>query len=148
MEKNQVSLHRVFTAKPEKVFRALTDPIATAAWLPPYGFLCQVDEMDVRVGGKFRMSFINFTSGSKQSFRGEYLEIKPNEYIRYEDEFDDPNLPGGINTAMWLTEVSCGTELRVLQENIPDVIPIEMCYLGWQDTLDKLKRLVEPEIPD
>lgn len=148
MEKNQVSLHRVFTAKPEKVFRALTDPIATAAWLPPYGFLCQVDEMDVRVGGKFRMSFINFTSGSKQTFRGEYLEIKPNEYIRYEDEFDDPNLPGGINTAMWLTEVSCGTELRVLQENIPDVIPIEMCYLGWQDTLDKLKRLVEPEIPD
>ncbi|MGV3706499.1 MAG: SRPBCC family protein [Arcticibacter sp.] len=148
MGKNQVSLHRVFTAKPGKVFRALTDPIATAAWLPPYGFLCQVDEMDVRVGGKFRMSFINFTSGSKQSFRGEYLEIKPNEYIRYEDEFDDPNLPGGINTAMWLTEVSCGTELRVLQENIPDVIPIEMCYLGWQDTLDKLKRLVEPEIPD
>lgn len=143
-----VSLHRVLTARPEKVFRAFADPLATSSWLPPYGFLCQVHEMNFKVGGKFRMSFTNFSSGNSHSFGGEYLEIIQDEFIKYSDKFDDPNLPGEITTTIQLREVSCGTELKVLQENIPDVIPVEMCYLGWQESLDKLKRLVEPEIPD
>lgn len=148
MKNNQVSLHRVLTAKPEKVFRAFADPLANSSWIPPYGFLCQVHQMDFRTGGTFRMSFTNFSSGNSHSFGGEYLEIRPNEFIRYSDKFDDPNLPGEIITTIQLTEVSCGTELRILQENLPDVIPAEMCYLGWQDSLEKLKKLVEPEIPD
>lgn len=143
-----VSLHRVLTARPEKVFRAFADPLATSSWLPPYGFLCQVHEMNFKVGGKFRMSFTNFSSGNSHSFGGEYLEIIQDEFIKYSDKFDDPNLPGEITTTIQLREVSCGTELKVFQENIPDVIPVEMCYLGWQESLDKLKRLVEPEIPD
>jgi len=148
MKNNMVSLHRVLTARPEKVFRAFADPLATSSWLPPYGFLCQVHEMNFKVGGKFRMSFTNFSSGNSHSFGGEYLEIIQDEFIKYSDKFDDPNLPGEITTTIQLREVSCGTELKVLQENIPDVIPVEMCYLGWQESLDKLKRLVEPEIPD
>lgn len=147
MENNSATFHRVLTAKPEKVFRALSDAAATAAWLPPYGFVCKVQEMDFRVGGKFKMSFINFSSGNEQPFGGEFLEIKENEFIKYIDRFDDPNFPGEITTSFWLREVSVGTELKILQENIPNVIPIEMCYLGWQESLDKLKRLVEPNIP-
>jgi uncharacterized protein YndB with AHSA1/START domain len=148
MEKNTVSLHRVITASPEKLFRAFSDPIAHATWLPPYGFVCEVHQMDFKVGGHFKMTFINFSTGNGHSFGGEYLEIKPNELIKYCDRFDDPNLPGEIITTVWLNKVSCGTELKIVQTGIPDVIPAEMCYLGWQESLDKLKRLVEPEIPD
>lgn len=148
MENNSVSLHRVIKANPEKVFRAFSDPAAQAAWLPPYGFVCTVQEMDFKVGGKYKMTFINFTTGSGQSFGGEYLEIIPNEYIRFADRFDDPNLPGEITTTVQLRAVSGGTELKVLQEGIPEAIPADMCYLGWQDSLEKLTKLVEPEIPD
>ena len=141
-----VTLHRVIKATPEKVFRAFTEPLAMATWIPPYGFLCIVHSMDAKVGGQYRMSFINFTTGNAHSFGGEYLEIKPNEFIKYTDKFDDPNLPGEMITTVWLKEVSGGTEMKVIQEGIPDVIPEDMCYLGWQDSLDKLIRLVEPEI--
>lgn len=143
-----VTLHRVIKASPEKVYRAFTDPIALASWIPPYGFLCTVHAMDVRVGGPYRMSFINFTTGNSHSFGGEYLEIKPNAYLKYTDRFDDPNLPGEMITSVWFTEVTCGTDIKVIQEGIPDVIPVEMCYLGWQESLEKLIRLVEPVIPD
>lgn len=145
---NTVSLHRVIKAKPEKIFRAFSDATAHATWLPPYGFLCTVQQMDFKVGGHYKMTFINFSTGNGHSFGGEYLEIKTNELIRYSDRFDDPNLPGEMTTTVWFKEVSCGTELKVLQEGIPDMIPAEMCYLGWQESLDKLIRLVEPEIPD
>ena len=148
MTNNSVSLHRVLTASPEKVYRAFTDANAIASWLPPYGFLCVVHNMDVKVGGNFRMSFINFGTGNGHSFGGEYLDLKPNEFIRYTDKFDDPNLPGVMTTSVWLKKVLCGTEIKILQENIPAVIPAEMCYLGWQESLEKLKKLVEPEIPD
>ena len=143
-----VRLHRVIKATPQKVYRAFTDANALAAWIPPYGFLCVVHSMDVTEGGQYRMSFINFTSGNSHSFGGEYLEIRPNEFLKYTDKFDDPNLPGDMITSIWLNPVSGGTELKVVQEGIPDVIPEDMCYLGWQDSLDKLIRLVEPEIPD
>ncbi|MES2863951.1 MAG: SRPBCC family protein [Bacteroidota bacterium] len=148
MENNSVSLHRVVTASPEKVYRAFTDANAMASWLPPYGFLCVVHRMDVEIGGHFKMSFINFTTGNGHSFGGEYLDLKPNEFIKYTDKFDDPNLPGEMTTSVWLKKVSCGTEIKILQENIPTQIPTEMCYLGWQESLEKLKKLVEPEIPD
>jgi uncharacterized protein YndB with AHSA1/START domain len=148
MKTNSVSLHRVLTASPEKVYRAFADPIAHSTWLPPYGFVCQVHEMDFKVGGKFKMSFVNFTTGNGHSFGGEYLEIKPNELIKYSDKFDDPNLPGEMITTVWLKQVMCGTELKIEQTGIPEAIPAEMCYLGWQESLDKLKRLVEPNIPD
>lgn len=148
MKSNSVSLHRILTASPEKVFRAFSDPIAHAAWLPPYGFVCEIHQMDFRVGGKYHMSFINFGTGNSHSFGGEYLEIKPNEYLKYNDSFDDPNMPGQITTTVWFKEVSVGTELKVEQTGIPEAIPVEMCYLGWQECLDKLKRLVEPVIPD
>ena len=148
MSDNSVTLHKVIKATPEKVFRAFTEPNAMASWIPPYGFLCVVHNMDVRVGGKFKMSFINFSTGNGHSFGGEFLEIKPNEFLKYTDRFDDPNLPGEMITSVWLNKVSVGTEIRVLQENIPAVIPVEMCYLGWQESLDKLTKLVEPEIPD
>ncbi|HMQ70850.1 MAG TPA: SRPBCC family protein [Ignavibacteria bacterium] len=148
MSDNSVKLHRVIKAKPEKVFRAFTEKEALASWIPPYGFLCTVHEIDVKVGGKFRMSFTNFSTGSGHSFGGEYLEITPNEFMKYTDKFDDPDLPGEMITTVRLKEVSCGTELDVLQENIPEMIPVEMCYLGWQESLEKLIRLVEPEIPD
>jgi uncharacterized protein YndB with AHSA1/START domain len=138
----------VFAASPEKLYRAFTDPNAMASWLPPYGFVCVVHSMDVRVGGSYKMSFINFTTGNGHSFGGEYQELKPNEFLKYSDKFDDPNLPGVMTTSVWLTKVSCGTDIKIIQDGIPAAIPTEMCYLGWQDSLDKLKRLVEPEIPD
>jgi uncharacterized protein YndB with AHSA1/START domain len=148
MSENTVSLHRVIKASPEKVFRAFTEELAIASWLPPYGFLCKVHAMDVRVGGTFRMSFQNFSTGNSHSFGGEYVEIKQNEFLKYTDRFDDPNLPGTMSTSVWLRQTIAGTELKVVQEGIPEVIPVEMCYLGWQESLDKLVRLVEPEIPD
>ena len=148
MADNSVSLHRVLTASPEKIYRAFTDPVAIASWLPPFGFLCVVHNMDVKTGGSFKMSFINFTTGNGHSFGGNYIELIPNEFIKYTDKFDDPNLPEEMTTSVWLKKVSCGTEIKILQENIPAVIPAEMCYLGWQESLEKLKKLVEPEIPD
>lgn len=148
MSTNSVTLHRVIKATPEKVYRAFTEPNALAAWLPPYGFLAVVHELEVKAGGRYKMSFINFSTGHAHSFGGEYLEVQPNAFIKYSDRFDDPNLPGEMTTSVWLKEVSTGTELKVIQEGIPAVIPAEMCYLGWQDSLDKLIRLVEPVIPD
>lgn len=145
---NSVTLHRVVKATPEKVYRAFTEANALAAWLPPYGFLCVVHNLDAKPGGKYKMSFINFSTGNGHSFGGEFLELKPGEFIKYSDRFDDPNLPGEMTTSIWLKNVSCGTELKITQEGIPDAIPTEMCYLGWQDSVDKLIKLVEPEIPD
>ena len=143
-----VRLHRVLQAKPERVYRAFTDPDAMSKWLPPNGFTGKVHEMDARVGGKYRMSFTNFTTGSSHSFGGEYLELKPNELLRYIDRFDDPNLPGEMNVTVNLKKVSVGTEINIVQEGIPDAIPAEACYLGWQESLTLLAKLVEPEIPD
>ena len=148
MADNSVTLHRVIKASPEKLYRAFTEPNAMASWLPPYGYLCTVHEMDVKVGGTFKMSFHNFTTGNGHSFGGEYLELKPNEFIKYSDKFDDPNLPGEMVTSVWLKKVSVGTDIKITQENIPSMIPAEMCYLGWQDSLEKLGKLVEPNIPD
>ena len=148
MANNNVSLHRVLKAAPEKVYRAFTEPNAMASWIPPYGFLCTVHEMNVQVGGTYKMSFHNFSTGNGHSFGGKYVEIKPNEFLKYTDKFDDPNLPGEMTTSVWLNKVSVGTEIKILQENIPSVIPAEMCYLGWQESLEKLAKLVEPEIPD
>jgi uncharacterized protein YndB with AHSA1/START domain len=148
MSTNSVTLHRVFKTTPEKVFRAFTDPIAIASWLPPYGYLCVVHNMESKPGGSFRMSFINFSTGNGHSFGGKYLEIKQNEFLKYTDKFEDPNLPGEMTNSIWIKKVSAGTELNVLQEGIPEMIPPDMCYLGWQDSLDKLRKLVEPEIPD
>ncbi|HMR82160.1 MAG TPA: SRPBCC family protein [Niabella sp.] len=148
MEKNKVTLHRVLAASPEKVFRAFADADAVASWLPPYGFVCKVHQFDFKADGVYKMSFTNFTTGNAHSFGGEYLEIIPNELIKYTDKFDDPNLPGEMITTVQLTQVSCGTELHITQTGIPDVIPAEMCYLGWQESLEKLKKLTEPNIPD
>ncbi len=148
METNSVSLHRVIKASPEKIFRAFADPVVYATWLPPYGFVCTVQEMDFTVGGKFKMTFINFSTGNGHSFGGTFVDIQANAFIKGVDTFDDPNMPGEITTSIWLNKVSCGTELKVLQEGIPSVIPPEMCYLGWQESLEKLMKLVEPEIPD
>jgi uncharacterized protein YndB with AHSA1/START domain len=148
MPDNSVSLHRVLKASPEKIYRAFTEPTAIASWLPPYGFLCSVHEMKVEVGGTFRMSFHNFSTGNGHSFGGEYLEIKPAEFLKYTDKFDYPNLPGEMTTSVWLRKVMVGTEIKVLQEGIPSAIPVEMCYLGWQESLEKLAKLVEPNIPD
>jgi uncharacterized protein YndB with AHSA1/START domain len=148
MGNNNVSLHRVLKASPEKVYRAFTEATAIAAWLPPYGFLCTVHEMNVKVDGNFRMSFHNFSTGNGHSFGGKYLEVKPNAFLKYTDKFDDPNLPGEMVTSVELKKVSVGSEIKILQENIPSVIPVEMCYLGWQESLQKLAKLVEPEIPD
>jgi len=148
MTNNSISLHRVLKASPEKVFRAFSDSNAFSSWIPPYGFLCVVHHKEFKVNGSYKMSFINFTTESSQSFGGNYLDIKPNEFIKYSDKFDDPNLPGEMVTSVWINKVSCGTELKILQEGIPSMIPLEMCYLGWQESLDKLKLLVEPNIPD
>ena len=148
MSDNNVSLHRVLKASPEKVYRAFTDALALASWIPPYGFLCTVQEMNFEIGGSYKMCFHNFTTGSSHSFGGEYLEIKLNEFLKYTDRFDDPNLPGEMITSVWIKKVTAGTELKVLQENIPASIPPDMCYLGWQESLEKLAKLVEPEIPD
>ncbi len=148
MADNTVSFHRVLKASPEKVYRAFTSPNAFLSWLPPYGFLAEIQQMEARVGGTYKMSFTNFTTGNSHSFGGEYLEMEPNAFIKYSDKFDDPNLPGEMITSVWLKEVLVGTELKIVQEGIPSVIPVEMCYLGWQESLEKLKKLVEPEIPD
>jgi uncharacterized protein YndB with AHSA1/START domain len=143
-----VRLHRVFKGTPERVFRAFTRPDALAKWLPPYGFTCTVHEYEAKAGGIHRMSFTNMTSGKSHSFGGKYLEFKPNELLKYTDKFDDPNLPGEMTVTVTLKKVVCGTELSVVQEGIPDVIPPEMCYLGWQESLMQLANLVDPEIPD
>ena len=148
MANNSVSLHRVLKATPAKVYRAFTEANAIASWLPPYGFLCTVHEFDVKEGGSFRMSFHNFSTGNGHSFGGKYLEVKPNEFLKYTDKFDDPNLPGEMVTTVELKKVMVGTEIKIFQDNIPSVIPAEMCYLGWQESLEKLMKLVEPVIPD
>ena len=148
MANNSVSLHRVLKASPEKVYRAFTEANAIASWLPPYGFLCTVHEINVKAEGTFRMSFQNFSTGNSHSFGGKYLEVKPNEFLKYTDKFDDPNLPGEMTTSVELKKVSVGTEIKILQQDIPSMIPAEMCYLGWQESLEKLAKLVEPEIPD
>ncbi len=143
-----VKLHRVLTAKPEKVYKAFLDADAMARWLPPYGFTAKVHQMDARVGGQFKMSFTNFSTGNSHSFGGTYLELAPFERIRYNDKFDDPNLPGEMLVTVDLKQVSCGTEISITQEGIPSVIPLEMCYLGWQESLEQLAKLVQPDIPD
>jgi uncharacterized protein YndB with AHSA1/START domain len=147
MTTGTVRLHRVLRAPPERIYRAFLDAGAMAKWIPPYGFTCKVHHMDAKVGGTFRMSFTNFTTGNTQSFGGEYLELVPYERIRYTDKFDDPNLAGEIQVTVVLTKVSCGTEISIMQEGIPAIIPVEMCYLGWQESLAQLATLVEPEIP-
>jgi uncharacterized protein YndB with AHSA1/START domain len=143
-----VNLQRVLRATPERVYRAFLEPDAIAKWLPPYGFTCQVHHMNAQVGGTYKMSFRNFSTGNSHSFGGEYVELLPFEKIRYTDQFDDPNLPGQMYTTISLRQVSCGTELTIVQEGVPEVIPVEMCYLGWQESLVQLAKLVEPEIPD
>ena len=148
MSNNSVTLHRVLTAPPEKVFRAFSDTSAFTTWIPPYGYLCVAQQMDFKIGGHYQMTFTNFSTGKVDSFGGKYLEIKPNELLKYSDKFDDPNLPGEMITTVIFKKISVGTELKITQEGIPSAIPTEMCYLGWQESLDKLKRLVEPEIPD
>ncbi len=148
MPTGTVHLHRVLRATPERLYRAFLDADAMAKWTPPYGFTCQVHHMDAKVGGTFRMSFTNFSTGNGHSFEGEYLELIPNQRIRYTDKFDGPNLPGEILVTVVLTKVSCGTEINIEQKGLPEVIPVEMCYLGWQESLAQLATLVEPEIPD
>ena len=148
MPTNTVRLHRVLRTTPEKVYRAFLDPDAMAKWLPPNGFTGKVHHMEAKVGGSHKMSFTNFSSGKTHSFGGKYLELTPNERIRYTDAFDDPNLPGEIQATITFKEVSCGTELNIVQEGVPAVIPAEACYLGWQESLTLLGKLVEAEIPD
>ena len=147
MSTGTVRLQRVLRASPERIYRAFLDADAMARWLPPYGFTGKVHHMEPRVGGTFRMSFTNFGTGHGHAFGGEYLELVPNSLIRYTDRFEDPQLPGEIRVAVSLRQVSCGTELHIVQEGIPAVIPLEMCYLGWQESLQQLAHLVEPEIP-
>ena len=147
MTTGTVRIHRVLRAAPQKVYRAFLEAGAMAKWLPPYGFTCTVHHLDAKVGGTFKMSFQNFTNGQGHAFGGEYLELVPNERIRYTDRFDDPNLPGEITVTVVLKPVLCGTELSVVQEGIPELIPVEMCYLGWQESLMQMAHLVEPDIP-
>jgi len=147
MSDRTVRLHRVLRAPPERVYRAFLEPGAMAKWIPPYGFTCTVQHMEARVGGTFRMTFHNFSGGGGHSFGGEYLELVPNERLRYTDKFDDPNLPGVLEVTVSLAPVLCGTELSVTQAGIPEAIPLEMCYLGWQESLAQLATLVEPNIP-
>lgn len=147
MPAGTVRLHRVLRAPPERVYRAFLDADAMAKWLPPYGFTCKVHHLDPKVGGTFRMSFMNFNTGNDHSFGGEYLELVPDERIRYMDRFDDPSLPGEMQVTVTLMRVSCGTEINIVQAGVPEIIPLEMCYLGWQESLAQLAKLVEPEIP-
>jgi len=147
MATGTVRLHRVLRSKPERIYRAFLDADAMAKWLPPYGFTCTVHHMDARVGGTYKMSFTNFSSGNGHAFGGEYRELVPNQRIQYTDAFDDPNLPGEMRTTIDLRQVACGTELTIVQEGLPAAIPVEMCYLGWQESLEQLAKLVEPEIP-
>jgi uncharacterized protein YndB with AHSA1/START domain len=142
-----VQLHRVLRASPEKVYKAFLDPDGLAKWIPPYGFTCKVHHLDAHVGGTFKMSFTNFSSGHSHSFGGDYLELVPGQRLRYTDKFDDPNLPGEMTVTVNLRAVSCGTDVAITQEGIPDLIPTEMCYLGWQESLAQLAQLVEPNIP-
>lgn len=148
MATNTIRLHRVLQAKPEKIYKAFLDADALSKWLPPNGFTCKVHQLDAKVGGSFKMSFTNFSTGNGHSFGGKYLELVPHKTLRYTDKFDDPNLPGEIMTTIHLKEVSCGTELTIVQEGLPEVIPAESCYLGWQESLILLGKLVEVEIPD
>ena len=148
MSTHTIRLHRVLRSTPEKVYRAFLEPEALAKWISPYGFTCKVHHLDARVGGTFRMSFTNFTTGGSHSFGGSYLELVPHERLRYTDKFDDPNLPGEMQVTILLKKVICGTEVNIVQEGVPAVIPAEMCYLGWQESLTQLANLVEPDIPN
>ena len=148
MATNTIRLHRVLRAAPEKVYRAFLDPDAMAKWLPPNGYTGKVHEMDAKVGGGYKMSFTNFTTGQSHSFGGTYVELVPNERLRYTDKFDDPNLPGLMTVTVILKKVSCGTDVNIVQEGVPAVIPAEACYLGWQESLEQLAKLVEPDIPN
>jgi uncharacterized protein YndB with AHSA1/START domain len=148
MSERTVRLHRVLRTEPGKIYRAFLDADAISKWLPPYGFTCRVHHMEPRVGGTFKMFFQNFSSGNGHSFGGEYLDLVPNELIRYTDKFDDPNHPGTLEVTVSLKKVSCGTELSIMQAGIPEAIPLDMCYLGWQESLAQLATLVEPEIPE
>jgi uncharacterized protein YndB with AHSA1/START domain len=148
MTTNTVQLHRVLRASPDRIYRAFLDADAMAKWLPPHGFTCKVHHMEAHVGGTFRMSFSNFSTGNGHAFGGEYRELVPNERIRYSDKFDDPNMPGEMETTVVLRAVSCGTDVSITQTGIPSMIPVEMCYLGWQESLMQLATLVEPVIPD
>lgn len=147
MTDRTIRLHRVIRSTPERIYRAFTEADAMAKWLPPNGFTGHVHSIDARVGGTYRMSFTNFSTGQSHAFGGTYLELVPNERLRYTDEFEDPNLPGTMETRVWLREVSCGTEVRIEQDNLPEMIPLESCYLGWQESLVLLGKLVEAEIP-
>jgi uncharacterized protein YndB with AHSA1/START domain len=147
MSTHTIRLHRVLRSPPEKIYRAFLEPAAMCRWLPPYGYTATIEHLDAKVGGTFRMSFTHFASGQSHAFGGTYLELVPNERLRYTDKFDDPNLPGVIEVTVTLTKVSCGTDLAIVQAGVPAVIPAEMCYLGWQDSLAQLARLVEPEMP-
>ncbi|NOT18955.1 MAG: SRPBCC family protein [Sideroxydans sp.] len=148
MSTGTVRLHRVLRTKPERIYKAFLNAEAMAKWLPPYGFTCTVHHLDAKVGGTFRMSFTNFTTGNGHSFGGEYLELVPSQKLSYSDKFEDSNLPGTMKTTVTLNPVLCGTEISIVQEGIPEMIPTEMCYLGWQESLEQLAKLVEPEIPD
>ena len=148
MSTHTVRLHRVLNSTPEKIYRAFIEPDGMSKWLPPYGFTAKVHHLEARVGGTFRMSFTNFSNGQSHSFGGEYLELVPHERLRYTDKFDDPNLPGEMQVTVVLKQVSCGTEVNVVQEGVPAIIPVEACYLGWQESLIQLAQLVEPEIPN
>ncbi len=147
MSLRSVELHRVLRTSPEKVYRAFVQPQALSKWLPPYGYTCQVHQLDAQAGGRFRMTFCNFSTGHEVSFGGEYLELTPNERIRYTDQFEDPNLPGVLTVSVTLRAVLCGTDISIVQDGIPEVIPLEMCYLGWQESLAQLATLVEPDTP-
>jgi uncharacterized protein YndB with AHSA1/START domain len=147
MSPGTIRLHRILRADPERIYRAFLDPEAMAKWLPPYGFTCKVHHLDAKVGGTYKMSFTNFGAGQGHSFAGEYLELVPGERIRYTDRFDDPNFSGQMQTTVTFEKVSCGTAVNVVQEGLPEAIPVEMCYLGWQESLAQLANLVEPEIP-
>lgn len=147
MSTHTIRLHRVVRSTPEKVYRAFVDGDAMSKWLPPHGFTGKVHQIDARVGGTYKMSFANFTTGKSLSFGGKFLELVPHERLHYTDNFDDPNLPGEIHVTVVLKKVSCGTDVNIVQEGVPGVIPAEACYLGWQESLDQLTKLVEPEIP-
>ena len=148
MSTSTIRLHRVVRTTPEKMYRAFLDGDTMVKWLPPHGFTGRIHHMNAKVGGAYKMSFTNFSSGESHSFGGEYLELVPNERIRHTDRFDDPNLPGEMQTTITLKKVSCGTELNIVQEGVPEIIPAEACYVGWQESLELLTKLVEPEIPD
>ena len=143
-----IKLHRVFKAVPEKIYRAFLDADAQAKWLPPYGYTCKVHHLDAKVGGTYKMSFTNFSTGKSHSFGGKYLELAENQSIRYTDKFDDPNMQGEMITTVTIKKVSCGSDVSIVQEGVPNLIPPEMCYLGWQESLDQLSKLVDPEIPN